>query len=370
MGRKIKMSTKVDPKTLADEYVNSEATVTEIRQKYGLSTPGLYVILENYYGSREKIPLRRGRKKASAPVVVEYPDHALSKAMDINPNIYDNDVDIEALADQMLAQLVTGEKEERSDNEKMVELEFAGSTFTDPALHKLYGARTIEVDMISDRHDTGASRPCIFNGPLTPEQIVDYHWQEETVRNYIRRHCSKICSESGEDFYFERLVVICSGLQMALASVIKVCNEMKISLTLKHWNPEERRYNAQVVNTFSGDLPGSALFSRLNGEIYLYDCTIKDIEYMLKDNADFKFPSVILNDHNMKDGSFERTVYIITLNKKHMWDMYIKAVDAQLEVSTWHSVSACMMEVNKFGSLQFGDKISRGYNFISTNQRS
>ena len=71
MGRKMKMSTKVDPKTLADEYVNSEATVTEIRQKYGLSTPGLYVILENYYGSREKIPLRRGRKKASAPVVVE-----------------------------------------------------------------------------------------------------------------------------------------------------------------------------------------------------------------------------------------------------------------------------------------------------------
>ena len=370
--------TRVNPKDLAEDYVNSTLTVKEILAKYKLSTTSMYIILANHFGSREKIPSRRGRDKKEFPVTTPVKKEDLLAA-EAEAKIEDEEVtketvDLEKLVDQMLSGLEKKDEDEENTTkegvEEMLELSFAGSTFTDPALTRLYGARTIEVDMISDRHESG-NRHAIFQGPLTDEQITDYAWQEETVKNYIRQHCTKICGENEEDsFYFERLVVVCSGLQMILTSLIKVCSSMKVSLTLKHWNPTERRYDSQAVTSFSGDMPGNMLFSRMNGELYLYDCSVSDIESILKENPDYHFPTVILNDHNEDTGAFERTVYIISINKKHMWDMYVKYVEAQQEAQTKHSVSACLLYQNKFGSLQFGDKLSRGYNFNSSNQRS
>jgi len=373
MARIKRAATKIDPKQLADDYINSEMTVTEIRSKYGLSTGSMYIILANYFGSRDRIPSRQGRRKKDEQILLASKEQQPVGEIQEKQEIVTENIDLEKLVDQMLVNLEKKDEEENIKTEgveEMVELKFAGSTFTDPALSRLYGARTIEVDMISDRHDTG-NHQAIFQGPLTDEQITDYAWQEKVIKNYIEEHCTKICGETDDDwFYFERLVVVCSGLQMILASLFKVCSAMKVSLTLKHWNPTERKYDTQILTSFSGDMPGNILFSRLNGEVFLYDCSVNDIESVLKENPEYNFPTVILNDHNADTGAFERTVYIISINRKHMWSLYVKGIEAQQEVQTKHSVSACLLYQNKFGSLQFGDKLSRGYNFNSSNQRT
>ena len=369
MSRKTVCTKEINPAKLAEEYSNADTPVREIKAKYGLSNYMLYDILAKYYGSRDKIPSRKGKREkleeitTAAPVV-----ETTIKTTEPNKN-----EDFEQLLDEALANYfnVDGTEkdlteeyedeeahEEQKGVEEMVELEFAGSKFTDPAISRLYDTNTVEVNMISDRHDTGTYKS-IFTGPLSDDQICDYRWQENVIRRFIESNLTL-----GEEGYEETLSVICSGLQMILASLLKVCYEKGVKLNLKHWNPTKEVYDTQKIIT--DRTPGLDKFSRLNGEIYLYNCTVKDITDLIDTNPDIELPCVILNDHD-ENNTYTKTTYIICLDKKHMWDMYIKATEAMMEVQTKHSVSACNLIVNKFGNLSIGNKISRGYNF-STQQ--
>lgn len=365
MSRKTVCTKEIDPAKLAEEYGNADISVREIKAKYGLSNYMLYDILSKYYGSRDKIPKRKAkREEQEIPTVAPVVETTIKTT---EPN---KSEEFEQLLDEALAKYFNADgtekdlseeyedeeaQKEQKGVEEMVELEFAGSKFTDPAISKLYNnTPTVEVNMISDRHDTG-TRNSIFQGPLSDDQIRDYKWQENVVRKFIESNLTL-----AEEGYEETLSVICSGLQMILASVIKVCYEKGIKLNLKHWNPSTESYDCQKIIT--NRTSGLDRFSRLNGEIYLYNCNVKDVTDLIDTNPDIEIPAVILNDHD-ENNIYTRTIYVICLDKKHMWDMYIKATEAMMEVQTKHSVSACNLVINKFGNLSIGAKISKGYNF-------
>ena len=352
---------RINEKEVAKDYAGTELQVKEICDKHNITLNQMYSVLGRYYGSKDKIPYRADRKPA------------VEVSMSVDPSELEEKPGHQMTLEELLEnkdaivkkeELLEKEEKERKENYKEVtEINFAGSKFSDPALIKVIGNRSIEVALVSDRHNM-PYQSAIFDGPLTSEQITDYTWQEEVVRKYRRENCSKVQSEV-KDFYIETLTVAVTGLQMLTGSVFKVCREMNVPLTFLHYNPSTKKYDAQEIipAVENGDTPNTILFAKFNkGEIYFHGMTMDDLNTILESNPDFKVPCLVLNDHD-EDGDYSRAVYILSLNKKSIWDLYIKAVEAQFEVTSKHSVSFMNLYLNKYGNLAFGEKVSKSFNF-------
>lgn len=138
-------------------------------------------------------------------------------------------------------------------------------------LHKLNRTKYVECGLISDRHDMPVKN-YIFethNDALMFDYDDQYRIAYNNIKSMIRFKDNKPQ---------EGLIVYITGLPCALATVVRVCNDLKINLLLKHFNVYKRCYATQPVftkfmDTASDDCP-SELYNLAEQarSLYTYDC--------------------------------------------------------------------------------------------------
>ena len=234
------------------------------------------------------------------------------------------------------------------------ELEFLGVTY--PGIVELQRPKDIvEVALISDRHDMYVTSG-IFEKGLDNSLMINYEKQYEMCNKWINRN---IKFENG--IAKQNIILYCTGLQCALASVIKCCYERKVNLILKHYNPETNTYTSQIMWDQFGKIADIVFpFEKLinKGTIYTYNISIEEISNTSKLHV------ISINKHKTNvNSSFEECFYIIVKDFNAIWEIYPKFVAAiQDNLSEYYSIFATTASIRSTGFV-WDDNIAKSYNF-------
>lgn len=134
----------------------------------------------------------------------------------------------------------------------------------------------LEVGLIADRHDIPVSE-YIFNRTIDERLMFNYKQLDNICKSFIENKIGFKEDSEGKKIPEKNLVVYVTGLTCALASIIKICAEYKVNLTLKHFNNNNEKYESQVIFDTFNVTKVDKLFSRFNKVIFS-DCTFDEIE--------------------------------------------------------------------------------------------
>ena len=238
------------------------------------------------------------------------------------------------------------------DNNNIV---FAGGVFEDSKISTI--TNTVTIGMVSDRHDIG-NIGYLFKGPLTNEQLNDFGWQESVVDNFIDNNFNFDNDGNAEKY----LTLYCTGIQVILASIIRVCIRRHVNLLLKHYSSSDSEYISQpMINMYGEQKEIMHPFKKLekSGKIYLYNTKLEDII-----NAEFF--GISLNVHEDDSIKFKsgKCAYIFFRSEADAWELYPKFVRMIQSNIGKERNSVLLTAVKSNGeSFVWGDNISKSYNF-------
>ncbi len=133
----------------------------------------------------------------------------------------------------------------------------------------------IKAGMIKDRHII----PCntfIFES-LKDYEIFDFDKMDETVSEFLDSNIRVTENENGELVGSKALHVYVTGLTSALSSLIKVCFEKKVNLTLLHYNHSNNTYMPQTIwNNFMKESEEKSIFKN-KGSLTFYNCDLESL---------------------------------------------------------------------------------------------
>ena len=136
--------------------------------------------------------------------------------------------------------------------------------------------RIIKVGLIKDRHPMPIN-DFIFDEIIT-DDMFDYAQLDSTISNFILNKVG-ITSVNNKNCADHDLHVYVTGLQCALASLIKMCSIYNVGLTLLHWNRDTEIYESQVI--FKDNFKSNKdYFENVTGDIYFTEgcSSIEDIK--------------------------------------------------------------------------------------------
>ena len=176
--------------------------------------------------------------------------------------------------------------------------------------------KIINCGLIKDRHEMPVDQ-FIFEFAIRSSLMFNYDKLDQMIRDWINEKIPFIDDpfEPGKKVGSAILQVYMTGLTCCTASLIKVCNEMRVNLRLCHYDFELRKYHTQIIwNSFGRD-PRLVLPNPVT-EINFVDCKLDDII-----DKDFYVLSI-----NSNDGV--RLSFFKEMNGKVM-DHYKEAVEVQ-----------------------------------------
>lgn len=114
----------------------------------------------------------------------------------------------------------------------------------------------------------------IFKTSLSKSIMFDYDKIEDICREYIDEMVDFADGEAQQ-----KLVVYVTGIQCVLSSLIKVANEKKVNLTLRHYDSDTNTYHTHVIwDQFGGSTPAEIDELLVNSKSsYTYKCDIKEL---------------------------------------------------------------------------------------------
>ena len=129
---------------------------------------------------------------------------------------------------------------------------------------------SVKLGLVADRHDMGPINDFVFES-LDETLMFDYARQYVIAEEAIKKHI-----DGGN----KSLVIYATGLQSALTTVIKVCNDLNVPLTIMHYNTKEHTYIPQIVSESPNKLIIPSEFDGILSrgvEVNIYDCTLEDV---------------------------------------------------------------------------------------------
>lgn len=132
---------------------------------------------------------------------------------------------------------------------------------------------SIRVGLVADRHNMPVN-DFIFKTSLSKSIMFDYDRIEDICREYIDEMVDFVDGEAQQ-----KLVVYVTGIQCVLSSLIKVANEKKVNLTLRHYDSDTNTYHTHVIwDKFGGSTPAEIDELLVNSKSsYTYKCDIKEL---------------------------------------------------------------------------------------------
>lgn len=154
--------------------------------------------------------------------------------------------------------------------------EFVGEP--DSKFKKIRYESAVSCALILDRHLMPVDKG-IFENEIPKDKLFDYDWYDRIVRNWINHNVPQ--DDKGN--WLKPLSVYITGLPAATASVIKVCNDMKLNLHLMHYNYDKESYEKQIIfdNFPSKRSDETGLGACFDGDVVnLYQTSIEKLETM------------------------------------------------------------------------------------------
>lgn len=130
----------------------------------------------------------------------------------------------------------------------------------------------IRVGLIEKRHSMPALN-FIFK-EINPDNMFEYDKLDNIVRNFI---LNNIRFENGTAV--DTIMLYCTGMTCALASVIKVTGLMNVNLVLRHYDKDSKTYKIQPIWTNFGSVRLGEFVDILSGSTNActYKCNIEDL---------------------------------------------------------------------------------------------
>lgn len=132
--------------------------------------------------------------------------------------------------------------------------------------------KRIKCGLVKERHDMPADL-YIFEEALSESLMFNYIDQVKICEKFINKNCY-INNEPHD------LICYVTGIQCALASLIKACYNMKVNLTLRHYNISARKYRHQNIWSGFGEQPYNDVITYLLGQSrssYTYKCMLDQL---------------------------------------------------------------------------------------------
>lgn len=175
--------------------------------------------------------------------------------------------------------------------------------------------------MFKDRHDMPVTL-YVFREAFTSYMLFSFKKQEEIVNRFIDNYVWDKANNR-----YKKFCVYVSGLTIACATIIKVCAERKISLSLMHYNTDKDSYIEQVIfdNGDDGALPHSKWFNFLNN----YDGEHKALyqtTYDMLAEANTLYQVVVVNEGSGYDKNYRQTWMYVTSSMTAAWHLYAEKV--------------------------------------------
>ena len=145
------------------------------------------------------------------------------------------------------------------------------SDYVDDFIPIGHGKR-IKCGLVKERHDMPADL-YIFEEALSESLMFNYIDQVKICEKFISDNC--YINDEPHD-----LICYVTGIQCALASLIKACYNMKVNLTLRHYNMSARKYRHQNIWSCFGEQPYNDVITYLLGQSrssYTYKCRLDQL---------------------------------------------------------------------------------------------
>ena len=266
----------------------TQVKVREILSEYKISTGKLYRIVNKYTGRDiDSIKAKNAEKKAAKAVSLE-----TKTVPTINNKNHKKSTAKKSINNHQKEKIIKNNDAKAAPYFKCIENEVSNKVYDGVDWNKLLSdnekitklkvreddRECVFAGLIADRHHIKDINRFIFKESLPEDKLFDYQYQEDIVRGFINYNIR--FNEDGTPQ--KKLLVYCTGLQSALASVFKVCEELKIDLALMHYNNQTDKYNPQVIRgVWNFDSP----FRNYNADdVYGYDCSYDDIINADEDN--------------------------------------------------------------------------------------
>lgn len=218
----------------------------------------------------------------------------------------------------------------------------------------------VNTALILDRHEMPVNKG-IFEIEIPKAKMFDYEWYDNIVRNWIFHNVPQ-----NEDGLWEKpLNVYVTGLPAATASVIKTCNDMRVNLTLMHFNYDTRNFEKQVIfNKFPMAQDGVGLGSIFEGDkVKLYHTNVNAIE-----NSNLFYCISKKELVRAKDNQFTTIEHYVTENFNDVWKVFPQLVE-DIQKDTSKKICLFCNEVCKRtdGSFFFRKTITKSWNYSLAN---
>ena len=201
------------------------------------------------------------------------------------------------------------------------------NTKSDDKKKSFDNTRIIKVGLIRNRHIMPVDN-FIFDS-IPDDMIFDFDWMDKTVRNFILSNINFVTREDEVTVPDKKLYVYVTGLSSALASVIKICSELCINLTLFHFDTKSGSFLPQIIfenfkqskNRMIGNI------FKNNGKVIFTDCTFNDIF-----NSEFYLIEMVNFDSENKNDR-QRDMYIVK-DYSNLWRFYGELSEQILSIET------------------------------------
>lgn len=187
--------------------------------------------------------------------------------------------------------------------------------------------RIIKVGLIRNRHIMPVDN-FIFDS-IPDDMIFDFNWMDKTVKDFILSNINFVTREDEVTVPDKKLYVYVTGLSSALASVIKICSELCINLTLFHFDTKSGSFLPQIIfenfkqskNRMIGNI------FKNNGKVVFTDCTFNDIF-----NSEFYLIEMVNFDSENKNDR-QRDMYIVK-DYSNLWRFFGELSEQILSIET------------------------------------
>lgn len=201
----------------------------------------------------------------------------------------------------------------------------------------------LECGLVSERHYMPINT-YVFNKSLNYQIMFNYDYIDNVCRDFIRKHI--IFDEYGNASKDINLYV--TGIQCVLASFIKICEEMKVNLSLYHYNSNNKKYIKQVIwDKFGEQYTYPSEFAELldkSKESFSYKCNINDAA---KNDKVYLITAEFYIRNSRK---IDYTNTVIALNINDAFDLYYNHIRVMqhIDINTTMYIHECKKENNRF----------------------
>lgn len=214
----------------------------------------------------------------------------------------------------------------------------------------------IECGLIKYRHPMPVDL-FIFDNTLLNNQILDYDYLDKTINKFIDTYVQ--FDNNGKALTSIKLYT--TGLQSALASMIKICSYRKIELEVFHYDPIKNEYIPQKIFNFNNLDDIIHLKKGYKNTVFLYKCDKDQLK-----NADkiYECKLLVYSKNSFSDTIYRESTLSDNLNK--ILEFY-NVIFSELLFTDYAKLISIRDYTKSKGLFKYNDQIIYTSNFSRSN---